>query len=353
MTIAATRPSTVAPVSFKHLFHLTDGIGLFEHAEHTRPRRDHGYRLDDAARGLVVGAREAHPSEQLTALATTYLHFVLDAQGPDGGFRNRRTVDGAWTDEPGVEDCWGRALWGLGTAVARAPGLAEWRALGAFTTGAQLRSSSHRSMAFAALGAAEVLTISPLHVPARALLGDAARLIAGPTPGMGIAPIVVPGWRWPESRLSYANAVLAETLIAAGSLLGVWKWLTDGLGMLSWLLETETRAGHLSPTPARGWALGEPRPAFDQRPIEVAALADACSRAFDVTADPRWQSAVQLCADWFEGANDMGTSLRDPVSGGAYDGLNGFGRDENQGAEATVSLISTLQQARRVGAQAL
>ena len=349
MTITAARPSTVAPVSFKHLFHLTDGIGLFEHADHTRPRRHDGYRVDDVARGLVVVAREADPSQELTALATTYLHFVLDAQGPGGGFRNHRTVNGSWSDEPSVEDCWGRALWGLGTAVARAPGLADWRALGAFTTGAQLRSPSPRSMAFAALGAAEVLTISPLHVPARTLLGDAARLVAGPTPGMGIAPTVVPGWRWPEPRLRHANAVLAETLIAAGSLLGVWKWLTEGLGMLAWLLETETTAGHLSPTPAHGWAQGEPRPAFDQRPVEVATLADACSRAFDVTADPRWQAAVQLCADWFEGANDVGTSLHDPVSGGGYDSLHASGRNENQGAAATVSLISTLQQAQRVG----
>ncbi|WP_457256789.1 glycosyltransferase [Pedococcus sp. P5_B7] len=353
MTLAAAHPSVVAPVSFRHLFHLTDRIGLFEHADHTRPRRDHGYCVDDVARGLVVVAREAHPSPELTRLATTYLHFVLDAQGPDGGFRNRRTVLGDWTDEPSVEDCWGRALWALGTAVARAPGLADWQALGAFTAGAQLRSPWHRSMAFAALGAAEVLTISPLHVPARTLLGDAARLIAGPTPGMGIAPTIVPGWRWPEPRLRYANAVLAETLIAAGSLLGVWKWLTDGLGMLAWLLETETSAGHLSPTPAHGWALGEPRPAFDQQPIEVAALADACSRAFDVTADPRWQAAVQLCADWFDGANDAGTSLRDPLSGGGCDGLHEFGRNENQGAESTIALISTMQQAQRVGVAGL
>jgi hypothetical protein len=350
VTITAARPSTVAPVSFKHLFHLTDRIGLFEHAERTTPRQEDGYRVDDAARALVVVAREAHPSEELTALATTYLHFVLDAQGPHGGFRNRRTAEGVWSDEPSVDDCWGRALWSLGTAVARAPGLADWRALGAFTAGAQLRSPSPRSMAFAGLGAAEVLTISPLHVPARTLLGDAARLIAGPTLGMGIAPTVVPGWRWPEPRLHYANAVLADTLIAAGSLLGVWKWLTDGLGMLAWLLETETSEGHLSPTPAHGWAQGEPRPAFDQRPMEVAALADACSRALDVTADPRWRAAVQLCADWFDGANDLGISLRDPASGGGCDGLQESGRNENQGAESTISLISTLQQAQRVRA---
>jgi len=349
MTIAPQRTFTHAPVSFRHLLRLSDCIGLFEHAEHTRPRREHGYCVDDVARGLVVAAREPRPSVELTALATTYLKFVLDAQGTGGGFRNRRSVDGSWTDEPSVEDCWGRALWGLGTALSRATGLADSRALGAFTAGAQLRSPWHRSMAFAGLGAAELLIVSPLHVPARALLRDAAVLIAGRRPALTIAPTTLPGWRWPEPRLRYANAALAETLIAAGSLLGVWKWLTDGLGMLAWLLETETAAGHLSMTPAHGWALGEPRPAFDQQPIEVAALADACSRAFDVTADPRWRAAVLLCADWFEGANDAGATLRDPVSGGGCDGLHESGRNENQGAESTIALISTLQQAQRIG----
>lgn len=349
MTIAPPRTSTLAPVSFQHLFHLTDGIGLFEHAELTRPRREHGYCVDDVARGLVVAARQPDQPADLTALATTYLEFVLEAQGAGGGFRNRRSVDGAWTDQPTVEDCWGRALWGLGTAVAQAPGLADWRALGAFTLGAQLRSPWRRSMAFAALGAAEVLTVSPLHEPSRILLGDAARLIAAPAPAMGIAPTLIPGWRWPEPRLQYANAALAEALIAAGSLLGTWKWLTEGLGMLAWLLESETEAGHLSPTPLTGWALGEPRPAFDQQPIEVAALADACARAFDVTADPRWRAAVQLCADWFEGANDSGTVLHDPISGGGCDGLHEFGRNENQGAESTIAMISTFQQAQRIG----
>jgi hypothetical protein len=348
VSIALERTPTSVPVSFQHLFHLTDSFGLFEHAELTSPRREHGYCVDDVARGLVVAARQPEPSAAVTALAETYLQFVLDAQGTGGGFRNRRSVDGAWTDEPSAEDCWGRALWGLGTAVARAPGLADWSALGAFTRGAELRSPWSRSMAFGALGAAEVLTVSPLHEPARALLGDAARLIATSTP-FGITAPVVPGWRWPEPRLQYANAALAEVLIAAGSLLGTWKWLTEGLGMLAWLLDTETRDGHLSPAPSRGWALGEPRPAFDQQPIEVATLADACARAFEVTADPRWQDAVRMCAAWFEGANDAATPLHDPASGGGCDGLHEFGRNENQGAESTIAMISTFQQAHRIG----
>ena len=130
-----TRPHTAgrawrdpAPI-FTHLRRLTDAGGLYEHAEGVTPRREHGYCLDDVARALVVVCREEHAAE-LDDLREQYLTFVLAAQEPDGRFHNRRQLDLTWSDTASVEDCWGRALWGLGTAVARVPHLRE-RALAA------------------------------------------------------------------------------------------------------------------------------------------------------------------------------------------------------------------------------
>lgn len=346
---SAPADPTPAAVSFQHLFHLTDDIGLFELAELTTPRREEGYCVDDVARAFVTTAREPAHTAALTALASTYLTFVLDAQDEGGSFRNRRAADGSWSDHPAVDDSWGRALWALGTGVARVPEVGDWRALESFTRGAALRSTSTRSMAFAGLGAAEVLAVRPRDVVARTLLMDAATLIAPPDPLLGRRAAHVEGWHWPEPRLSYANAALAETLLAAGSLLGVWKWLTEGLAMLSWLLETETTDGIVSVCPADGWGIGEARAPFCEQPTDVAALADACARAFDVTADPRWSAAVARCAAWFEGANASGTTLHDRDSGGGCDGLEEGGRSENQGAGATIAMISTFQQAHRLG----
>jgi hypothetical protein len=113
----------------------------------------------------------------------------------------------------------------------------------------------------------------------------------------------------------------------------------------------ETSGDHLSPTPVAGWSLGEPRPGFDQQPIEVAALADAAATAFDVTADDFWLDVVTLAAGWFLGANDARVSLVDPLSGGGCDGLSRFDRNENQGAESTLALLSTFQQAHRLPAR--
>ena len=88
-------------------------------------------------------------------------------------------------------------------------------------------------------------------------------------------------------------------------------------------------------------------PGFDQQPIEVAAIADACARPHRITADPRWLTGVDLAWRWFLGENDTVTAMFDPVTGGGYDGLERTGRNDNQGAESTLAMLSTAQQARR------
>ncbi len=336
-----TRP---AP-PFRHLERMTDDIGLLEHASGIVPRYEHGYCVDDVARGLIVVCREPSPSDELVGLAHRYLSFLVQAQAPDGGFCNRFGYDRRWHDQPGTKDWWGRALWGLGTAALRGP-VAGIRAesLARFGQGARAMSPWPHAMAFAALGAAEILDGWPDHSGALGLLARAASVIGTPPDD--------PGWPWPEPRLSYANGAMAEAVIVAGHKLGEDKMLRDGLRMLEWLLAGETSNGHLSVVPVGGWRAGEPRPAFDQQPIEVAALADACARAAAVTGDPGWLAAVDMSVAWFLGDNDTGVPLLDEETGGGCDGLTATGRNGNQGAESTIAMISVLQQGRRLIAAA-
>ncbi len=321
---------------FRHLQRLTDNVGLLEHAEGIVPRYELGYCVDDVARGLVVVCREPSPSQELITLGRRYLHFLAQAQAPDGRFRNRLGYDRRWRDHHGVEDCWGRALWGLGTAAARGPtaGIRE-ESLSRFDRSAHVSSPWPHAMAFAALGAAEVLDRWRDHPGALALL-DRASAIIGPPPAD-------PAWPWPARRLTYANAAIAEAVIIAGWKLGRDRVLQNGLRMLRWLLTVETRAGHLSVVPAGGWSLGEDRPAFDQQPIEVAALADACMRAATVTGDSSWLAGAEMSVSWFLGDNDARVPLLDDRTGGGCDGLSRDGRSRNQGAESTLAMISVLQ----------
>ncbi len=280
--------------------------------------------------------REPDPPAEVTRLTERYLSFLTHAQDADGAFHNRLGFDRVWTDQPGLGDWWGRAIWGLGTAAARCP--APWvrqEALLAFTRGASCRSAAPRAMAFAALGAAELLRAEPGNEAAAALLADAAAAIGTPDDD--------PCWSWPHDRLTYANAALAEAVIAAGDLLGDPLMLLSGLRMLTWLLDIQVSGGHLSVLPAVGWQRGRPRLRHDQQPIEVAALADACATAAAVTGDEVWHLGLRRAAGWFLGDNDAGQEMWDPATGGGYDGLTPRGPNLNQGAESTLALISTLQ----------
>jgi hypothetical protein len=235
-------------------------------------------------------------------------------------------------------------VWGLGTAAARAADPAvRHTALDRFESSAALRSPFPRSMAFAAAGAAEVLVVLPDHPGALGLLRAVPDVIGRPAGD--------PSWPWPEPRLSYANAALAEALIIVGEHVGDGRALDDGLRMLGWLMDSETAQGHLSVTPVGGHGPEDDRPRFDQQPIEAAALADACVRALRITGDPRWAAGVDAAIGWFLGHNDAGHALCDPVSGGGYDGLERDGCNTNQGAESTLALLSTLQHRRQLAAR--
>jgi hypothetical protein len=336
-------PSPAVP--FRHLQRLTDSVGVLEHAYGTVPRYEHGYRVDDVAHGLVVVCREPSPSAELVTLGRRYLYFLAQAQAADGKFRNRLGDDRRWRGQPEAQDAWGRSLWALGTAAARGPtaGIrAEARTR--FDASARVVSPYPHAMAFAALGAAEVLRQWPGDPGALSLLAMAGTVIGEPAADAA--------WPWPAPRLSHANAAIAEAVIVTGDKLGREDLLRTGLRMLDWLLAGETRNGHLSVVPAAGWGPGEDRPGFDQHPSQVAALADACVRAAAVTGDSTWLSGVELGVAWLHGSNDADVVMLDQKTGGCSDALSRTGRSRNQGAEATLAMISVLQQGRRASLEA-
>jgi hypothetical protein len=209
-----------------------------------------------------------------------------------------------------------------------------------FERAAQERSPWPRAMAFAALGAAELLSFDPQHRAARDLLTDYAASVPAANND--------PAWPWPEPRLTYANAVFPEAMIAAGAALDDATLCQRGLGLLAWLIEIETADGHLSPTPVAGRGADDAKPGFDQQPVEVSTLADACARAAAVDSNAIWLDGVRAAAAWFRGDNDAGVTMWDPDTGGGYDGLHADGVNRNQGAESTLAVISTLQQAQRL-----
>ena len=333
--------------SLAHLERMTDDTGIFEHAIGPVPRRANGWCTDDNGRALAVVCR-TQDDPAVPRLATRYLAFLEHAHEQDGRFHLRLAFDRRWREDPSSDDANGRALFGLAVAAARGPEPLRWMAADLFTRAAAQRSAHPRATAHAAVAAAEFLAAYPDSRAARDLLVDAARTLApflGPSQAAGLERA---GWLWPSPRLTYANALIPEALVAIGAALGEADILARGLRLLSWLADEETVAGRFSFVPTGGRGPGDARPAFDQQPIEASSFAEAFARAFDVTGDPAWLAGLARAAAWIHGDNDGGAPLLDAATGGGFDGLTPDGVNRNEGAESTIAVITTLQQAHRL-----
>ena len=311
---------------FRHLEALTGRHGVYEHARFDQPRRAHGYTTDDNARVLVVLA--PRPGEWDSEAFRLALDFVV-AGRVHGGWHNRMSHWGTWTDDLGSDDCHGRALWGLGTAIAcgvEHPSLSD-----VFTAGLDFRSSSPRAVAYAALGAVRARPYLPAEVGA--FLDRISTRFAEPRRG---------DWIWPEPRLTYANARIPQAMIEVGAVTGVDDLREHGLDLLDWLMKLELRGTHFSFTPVDGRGPGEVGPGFDQQPIEAWAMSDACRTAWDVDGSARWKRAIELTGRWFLGLNDNGSRLYDVSTGAGFDGLHPVGVNRNCGSESTLSALAAL-----------
>jgi hypothetical protein len=327
---------TLPAVSLSPLRALVDDVAVIEHSVLRVPDPTSGHCSDDAGRALVLACTMSDDPVART-LAQRCVDFLCEMHVGSGRFRLRDHPDDVITSD----DASGRAIHGVGIAAALAP----WSAVR--TTARQLLAEAvdfetpHlRARAHAVLGAAAAATAGGQPPPGTLALVD--RLV------VGLDVALADDWPWPEPRLSYGNAIVIEARLAAATLRRDPSAIEHALRVLRWLIAIETLPGHLSPTPVGGWGQGEPRPGFDQQPIEAWTLADAALRAFEITGDAGWAAAVRSAAGWFAGSNDTGEMMWDPSTGRAYDGLQRHGVNRNEGAESALALIGTLHDRARV-----
>ena len=328
--------------SLRHLARLSDQFGVVEHALLDRPRRDEGYCTDDAGRLLALACQVADDPDA-KSLARSALAFLERAHLGGAQFRLRMRGDLSWTSDPASDDAVGRALLGLGTAVAAAP----WedirdRSFVLFEEAASFRSPFLHATAYAALGAVEVLNRHDDHVGASQLLERTS------TPGGRATDDEI--WPWPETRLRYDNAVIPEASLARANSAGDEELKAGALRQLRWLIELQTREAHLSFVPVGGVDVTSPlTPQFDQQPIEAWSCARGAARAFALTGERYWYDTVQRAVAWFLGDNDIGAMMFDEETGGGYDGLEPGGVNRNQGAESSMAFVATMLAWREVG----
>jgi len=337
---------SIPEVDLKHLRALTDDTGLLQHAVHATPDRRYGYCTDDNARALVVAAQNwrLFKDESIIPLFQTYLSFLHHAFNEElGRFRNFMAYNRQWLEEAGSEDSHGRALWGLGAAVAFAPtepilGLASRLFNQALPAVEKLHAP--RTLAFALIGIHEYLRRFSGASDARRLRENVARRLYSE-----FRKNSADNWPWCEKIVTYCNARLPHALILAGRWMDDNEMLQQGLRSLNWLFEIQTdpKNDHLSIIGNDGWyTRNGTRAKFDQQPVEVAALIEAAREAYLVTGDKKWHDWMITGLNWFLGANDIREPIYDFTTGGGRDGLHLAGVNANQGAESTLSWLLSL-----------
>ncbi len=338
-----TLPITGLPqAKLDHLERMSDDTGLLQHARYTVPDRTHGYCTDDNARGLVVAAKyyDQFREPRAARLLTTYLSFIAYAQRSDGMFHNFMSYDRGFEDEVGSDDCYGRALWGLGYTMYRGPSAHFDLAKEIFEKALiNLKTLNLRGRSYATLGLYYYLQRFPEADDVIEKMEWLAR-----THMKQYREASRPDWPWFEEVVSYDNAVIPVALFVAYEVTGREEYLETARKALDFILEMCDRGNHISLVGNEGWHVrGEEEPAaFDQQPIDACGLVETCKVAFRLTGERRYLLCMRKAFDWFLGANDLGQPLYDFKSGGCGDGLGAGGVNANEGAESTLSFLLAL-----------
>ena len=329
-----------------HLKTLTDDTGILQHATHTIPDRIHGYCTDDNARALMVAAIGRKyllaDGKFFDSLSNQYLSFLLYAFNDETGrFRNFMSYSRQWMEEAGSEDAHGRALWGLGRAVAFLdnPGqLAMTVTLFSLALKAAEHFNSPRAIGFALVG---------IHAYLQKFSGDSeVRRIRETLADRLFNQFnnnATESWPWLENSLNYANGKLPHALLLSGQWMQRSDMIDMGIKSLEWLLTIQSEEGHFVPIGNKGWyEKGGLKARFDQQPVEANAMIEACVEAFNTTRDKTWIDSSVMCFNWFLGHNDLNMPLYDAKTGGCRDGLMADGINQNEGAESTLAWLLSL-----------
>jgi len=270
----------------------------------TIPNRVEGYTTDDNARALIfavlleqlgmdqpgMGKASRAVSAQSRLAFPVFGVFGACLQSREKRFRNFFGYDRRWMEDQGSEDSHGRALWALGTLLARSANHGLRGAAGRlfeFSLPAVIEFHSPRACAYALLGIQEYLASYPGDRDAQRVRFALGRRLLNM-----YESIRRPDWKWCEDVLAYGNARLPQAMLLVGSACADDRMLSAGLESLDWLMERSVA----NQRPLRAHRVagfyhqGGEKARFDQQPIEAAGAVSACLQAYRVTGDRRWRN---------------------------------------------------------------
>jgi len=337
---------TLPEINFTHLINLTDSTGIFQHANYTFPNRNEGYCSDDNARALLVAFMHKYTLKDasLDRYIDTYLTFIHHSFNPETGlFRNFMSYDRRWLEDSGSKDCNGRIIFVLGYIIKNTssnPLLALVKSLFDKSIKNMVSFKSPRAIAYIIMGCI-------LYLKRFAGAREVNKICKTLSDQLMEYYTVTssPDWKWFEAYLTYDNARLPQALLMAGRFFNNKTYSSAGIESLNWLYSVlyDTEKNCLSLVGNDGWYIkGKTKARYDQQPMEIPAIIDACYQAFCSDSDAEWINKLSIAFSWFLGNNDRQEPLCDLLTGGCFDGLNPAMINQNQGAESTISWLNSL-----------
>jgi glycosyltransferase involved in cell wall biosynthesis len=341
--ITRRRASSLPDLRLDHLRRLTDDTGIIQHATFSVPARRSGYCVDDNARALIVAleADRLTNAPETAQLVTTYLSYLHVSQKDDGNFENFMRYDRSFEATPVSDDCLGRAIWALGTAVHLAADeghrkLSKQMIERALACPAAL---GPRGTALSILGVCAFLEAEPEHHAARTRLNELTeRLLERHR------DVCAPDWSWFENELTYDNALLPLALFQSFGITGERTSLRVARESLDFLEGIAFDAGYLTLVGNAGWHSrgGERAALCDEQATDAAAFVLAFRGAYLATSDRHYLRRMRESFAWFLGSNRLKQSLYNFSTAGCRDGLGETEINQNEGAESTVSFLLSL-----------
>ncbi len=298
----------------RYLRAITDDAGVWQHAEKGGISPEHGYALDDSARGLIAALN--YGEERVAQSCLGFLERVCTKDG----VVNFLDASCKPVDHPASYDAIGEAFWALGTCLEYGFEVVRARALIALLLPQIKLFDGHlRARAYTVLG---LLKIEPKIAYSLSQELYETYLHVGTS-----------DWPWPETSLRYANAILPLALLRAGTAFSEPTWVEAGRTMLTFLNSATKKDGVPIAIGNKGWFLrGGECALYDQQPIDPAyqVLANVEAGLFD---------EAEIYLSWFWGNNLLGLPLIDEKDGSCRDGLHAEGVSENHGSENIVCYL--------------
>jgi len=333
------------PVSLSHIRNMTDGFGMIQFAQHTKPDIHSGYCLDDNARILLACSMRYKNKKRpdILKMMEKYCSFVKYSQKENGKFWNFISYKQTFIDDVESEDTFGRTIWVLGYLISQKhiPKHLKEEAKTIFNKAKNWITDlrSFRAISFAIIGLALMEKNETKKQIRDKIIILSDKLVAGYKKQQVISDGI--DWRWFEDCLTYSNFKLSEAMFRSHAATGKEEYLEIARESIGFLAKISFENNdYFSPIGQDGWYFrGGKRAYFDQQPEDTSSAVEALAAAFEVSGEEKFKKLAKSAFLWFLGKNHLGQMVYDEATGGCFDGMGKFSLNFNQGAESTISYL--------------